>query len=186
MMSYKEKMDELVSKNSRGMDVEELKTLHRKTSFESKSEYEKTTIFGSDETRAEAWDSIEQNLQNLFKRYMEDNERRLEKALVAFANISLLGFCLFILDRVTDWVCDWWSQTCADMSKLMLAAYVIIFVYLGVNVYLLFKERGKFAASIAAGELWKEMIRLLGVYSELASNIKMSELPDLIRKLKDS
>lgn len=185
MVNYTTKMDEILSKNLRGMDKDELKQLHRKSTVEIKSDYEQITIFGSDDTRSEAWDSIEQNLQNIFKRYMEDNERRLEKALVAFANISLLGFCLFILDRASDWVCDWWSQTCADMSKLMMAAYVVIFIYLGFNVYRLFKERGKFAAGIAAGELWKEMMRLLGVYAELAASIKASEIPGLLRKLKD-
>merc|ERR1712113_380203 len=98
-------------------------------------EFAKYTILGSDESRVDTWKTVEENLLALYNRYSEDNDRRLEKALIAFANIVLLGLALFILDRISDWTCDWWSKTCADMSKVMLTAYVGIFLYVGVQCY---------------------------------------------------
>jgi len=184
MMVYTTKMDEAMGQNLRGMAQGDLEALHRKASFDSKSEYDNVTIFGSDGNRTDAWTAIEGNLQSLFARYKEDNERRAEKALVAFANISLLGFCLFLLDLASNWVCDWWSQTCVDLSKLMMAAYFLIFVYIAFNVYFVFRDQGKLAVAVAGGELWKEMMRLLAVYSELAAKVKFSELPELMRKSK--
>merc|ERR1712045_866118 len=118
MKSYTKKMDEAASSAPRGLDPQSFDKMNREISAEIQAEFQRVTIFGSDDTRSEAWLSIEGNLQTLYKRYMEDNTRRLEKALVAFANIALLALLLFALDRVSDWTCDWWSQTCVEVSKL--------------------------------------------------------------------
>eukprot|EP00439_Symbiodinium_sp_Y106_P071252 s3545_g12.t1 len=111
-----------------------------------------------------------------------ENARRLEKALVAFANISLIGLALFLLDRISDWTCDWWSQTCTDLSKLMLLAYVLIFGYVGVQAYLALHDRGRVAAAMAGGELWKEMVRLMGLYGELLQEMELKEVPGWLKE----
>jgi len=182
MKSYTRKMDEAASNAPRGMDPKQFEALNRQVSQDIQAEFQRVTIFGSDDTRSQAWTSIEENLQTLYKRYMEDNTRRLEKALVAFANIALLALVLFMLDRVSDWVCDWWSQTCVEVSKLMLLGYIGIVGYIAVHVYLLLNDRGRLAAAVAGGELWKEMMRLLGVYGDLAKSMNFSDFRGLIQK----
>jgi len=182
MKSYQTKMDQATAKAPRGMEQAAFKELNSKVTKDIESEFQRVTIFGSDETRSEAWTAIEDNLETLYKRYVEDNTRRLEKALVAFANIALLGLVLFVLDRLSDWTCDWWSQTCVEVSKLMLVGYLGISGFIVVHLYLLFHDRGRIAAAVASGELWKEMMRLTGVYGELLQSINLSELPDLVRK----
>uniref|UniRef100_A0A7S0FNM2 GB1/RHD3-type G domain-containing protein n=1 Tax=Pyrodinium bahamense TaxID=73915 RepID=A0A7S0FNM2_9DINO len=182
MQSYTKKMDEAASSAPRGMEPKQFEDLNLQVSKEIQAEFQRVTIFGPDSTREDAWKSIEESLQTLYKRYVEDNSRRLEKALVAFANIALLGLSLFVLDRVSDWTCDWWSQTCVEVSKLMLMGYLAIAGWIGVHVYLLINDRGRLSAAVAAGELWKEMLRLLGEYSELAKGLHFSELQDIIRK----
>mmetsp|Transcript_20633 Transcript_20633/g.59775 ORF Transcript_20633/g.59775 Transcript_20633/m.59775 type:complete len:588 (-) Transcript_20633:140-1903(-) len=183
MKSYTKKMDEAARHAPRGLDQQSFDDLNKKVSTEIQAEFQRVTIFGSNDTRSDAWSSIEDNLQTLYTRYVEDNARRLEKALVAFANIALLGLALFVLDRATDWTCDWWSQTCVEMSKLMLAGYLSIAAYIAVHVYLLLNDRGRLAAAVASGELWKEMMRLTGVYGELVKTVNFSELPGLLRKV---
>merc|ERR1712166_61293 len=135
------------------------------------------TIFGSDETRIETWTAIVESLATLKSRYADDNSKRLEKALAAFANIALMGTILFVLDRISDWTCDWWSQTCADVSKMLLFAYLAIFGYIGVYLYFLFNDQGRLRAAVAIGELWKEMMRLLAVYAELLQHTGFKDLP---------
>lgn len=178
MKNFTKKMDEEASKHPRGMKPDEFDTLSRSVTKQLEDDFKSVTIFGSDETRKDTWSEIVENLSNLQKRYAEENSRRLEKALVAFANISLLGLVLFILDRLSDWVCDWWSKTCTDLSKLMLLAYVLIFGYVGVNAYLTLHDRGRVAVAMAGGELWKEMVRLMGVYGELLQEMNFKELVD--------
>jgi len=180
MKSYTKKMDGAAHSAPRGMDPKQLEDLNRQISAEIQKEFERVTIFGSDSTRKETWDSIRDSLQAVFKRYEDDNDRRLEKALVGFANLALLAFILFVLDRVSDWTCDWWSQTCADVSKFMLTVYLGIALWIGVHTYFLMNDRGRLATAVAGGELWKEMMRLCGVYVEC---LKRSPLSAVVDKL---
>ncbi|CAE7570284.1 ATL2, partial [Symbiodinium pilosum] len=182
MKSFIKKMDEEASKHPRGMKPEEFTTISRSVTQEVEAEYKSVTIFGSDETRKGTWSEICSNLDTLRKRYEEENARRLEKALVAFANISLIGLALFLLDRVSDWTCDWWSQTCTDLSKIMLLAYVLIFGYVGVQAYLALHDRGRVAAAMAGGELWKEMVRLMGLYGELLQEMELKEVAARVKE----
>jgi len=183
MKSYTKKMDEATAKASRGIEPKTFAELHRTLSKEIEEEYNSVTILGDDATRDSAWTSIQENLCTLYKQYTEENVRRLEKALVAFGNIALIGLVLFVLDRASDWTCDWWSQTCQDLSKLMFVVYAGVIAYLGFHVYMLYTERGGLAASAAAMELWKEMMRLCGVYAELAGEMHLSDLPQIGRKV---
>mmetsp|Transcript_58642 Transcript_58642/g.182142 ORF Transcript_58642/g.182142 Transcript_58642/m.182142 type:complete len:571 (-) Transcript_58642:18-1730(-) len=182
MKSYTKKMDEAAAQAPRGLDPKSFEDMNRQIAQEIQADFQRVTIFGSDDTRSQAWSSIDEHLSTLYKRYMEDNTRRLEKALVAFANIALLGLLLFVMDRVSDWTCDWWSQTCVELSKLMLLGYIGIGGWIGVHVYLLFNDRGRLAAAVAGAELWKEMMRLLGVYGDLAKGLNFGDLLQLLRK----
>lgn len=183
MRAYEKRMDKEMSKNRAGMDESAFNDLHADIAKAVQEDYNRITIFGSESVRSETWDSIQESLQVLRKRYSEDNMRRLEKALAGFAHITLIGLAFFVLDRISDWTCDWWSQTCHDASKLMLLVYVAIFVYVGVKTYILFSDKGKLAAMVAGGELWKEMMRLLGVYSELFHGVNWNELPALMKQI---
>jgi len=183
MKSYTNRMDEELAKNPRGLKEELYSSLNVNSIKQVQEEFKRMTIFGSGEVRADTWEQIKESLNTISKRYSEDNARRLERALAAFANITIVGVSLFILDRVSDWTCDWWSQTCVELSKLMLMAYAFIFLYIGVQVYFLFNDRGKLAVAGAAGELWKECARLLGVYADLFKAVNWKDLPDVIKKV---
>jgi hypothetical protein len=184
MKSYAKKMDDIAARAPRGMDEKAFEDTNRSISQEISNEFQRMTIFGSDVTRSEAWTAIEENLRTLHARYLDDNRRRLDSALVSFANIALLALSLFILDRISDWTCDWWSKTCADASRLMLTAYIGIGIWIGIHSYRLFRDRGQLAVAMASGELWKEMLRLLGVYGELGRSLNIHEFPKFIAQVK--
>jgi atlastin len=183
MKSYTKKMEEVLSTNPRGVPEKDWETKSSDIVKQVQEEFKRITIFGASDVRTDTWTSIQESLETLAKRYLEDNTRRLEKALAGFANITIVGVSLFVLDRLSDWTCDWWSQTCVELSKLMLMAYVVIFFYIGWHVYLLFNERGKIAAAGAGAELWKEMARLLGVYADLFGAVKWSDVPAVLKKI---
>jgi atlastin len=176
MKSYNSKMSAFARKHTKGVEPAEFEKLHRTTSREVEEQYKSVTILGTDQTRLEAWKEIEDNLTTLYKRFQEDNDRALEKALVAFGNYALLGLVIFVLDRVSDWTCDWWSQTCVDLSKAMFFAYACIGCFVGYQVYVLVNSRGRFAALTALSELWKEMVRLMSIYAEHVQNLEFKEL----------
>lgn len=179
---YTKKLDEEVLKHPRGIEPEEFQKLHRSTSQEIQAEFKSATILGSSSVRTDTWQEIENQIKVLQERYLEDNSRRLEQALVAFANLAILATALFALDRISDWTCDWWSQTCKDLSSLMLMAYFLIFCYIGFFVWRLVNERGKMQAAACGAEMWKEMVRLVGVYGEILQNLKFSDVQVCARR----
>merc|ERR1740130_1717148 len=183
MTSYAKKMDAVLKRSQSGLDPDAFTLAAETVEKEVKEEYENVTIFGSEETRGECWEGIKENLQRLHDQYFKDNEVRLQQALAGFANLAILGATLFILDRVSDWTCDWWSQTCHEVSKLMLLAYLGIFAYIGFYVYKLVSDQGKMAAGLAGAELWKEMLRLLSVYGELAKQMNLHQIPAIAQKV---
>lgn len=180
MKSFQRKMEKALSHG--GLEEAEFQQLTANKIKEVQSEFEKVSIFGDTAIREDTWSEIKENLEELKKRFHEDNLRKLEKALAVFANISILGLAFFALDRISDYACDWWSQTCVEVSKILLLCWVLILGYVGFNVYLLLNKQGKIATASAAGELWKEMVRLVGVYSELAKSLKFKELLDLSKE----
>lgn len=179
---YTKAMDKKISDCPRGIEPDEFQTFHKDTTKELEAQYAKTSILGSDDTRTNTWEEIRDQIKDLHTKYVVENNRRLEQALIAFANLAILGVSLFTLDRLSDWTCDWWLQTCKDLSSLMFLAYFVIFCYIGFFVWKLASNRGKMAAAASLSEMWKEMLRLCGVYSELASNIKLNDLQEFAKK----
>merc|ERR1719473_222739 len=89
MKLYTKQMDTFAHDKPRGVAPEVLKDQHERTLRDVKDVYDKQTIFGSQEVIDGTWQGIEENLTVLEEKYSEDNARRLEKALVSFANILL-------------------------------------------------------------------------------------------------
>jgi len=174
--SYSAKMEDEAKKNPRGSDPDTFLATHTAIKKMVKEEYNNHTIFGNDEVVASTWKDIDDNLQLVLKRFSEDNARRLEKALVSLANIALAATFLFLLDRLSDWVCDWWSTTCVEASRAFLMLYAVLFAFIAYHVVVLYKERGQLACLMAGGELWKEMVRLIGAYYALGKEGKFAEL----------
>lgn len=176
LKSYRFKMDKEAKQHPRGVEPEEFVKLQRDTSGEIKQQYESATILGSEQVRTDTWQEISDEISKLSEKYRQDNDRRLDQVLVAFANIAILGGTLFIADRVSDWTCDWWSQKCRHASSVMAAVYFFIFMYIGFFVWRLSSKRGMTATASCGAELWKEMIRLSGNYSDQAMKLRSSDV----------
>ncbi|CAK0840456.1 unnamed protein product [Prorocentrum cordatum] len=185
MTIYTKKMEESIKKSKAGLNQEAFEGANRAARKHVQEEFNSTMVFGDSDARKTTWEGIEDNLKVLQERYIEDNRRRLEQVLVPFANAALIGVSLFLFDRLSDFTCDWWLQTCVDMSKLMLTCYVSIFIqriYVSVHVYFIAAESGKVQVALAAGEMWKEMMRLVSVYGEEAKKANFAGVMELLQK----
>ena len=75
-----------------------------------------------------------------------------------FAVIASWAVVCFVLDRLSDYACDWWLDVCVHISKGLMMFYSAVIVVLAYNVYRLVTERGKTAAGLAGIELSKQML----------------------------
>lgn len=170
MKSYRDRMDAVMRQNSGGLDKRSLSQIIEETEQKVQEDYDNSIVFGSKLKRSQTWDSIQEDLHEQREKYFAENARRLEKVLAGFAHVAIIAFSLFGLDRISDFACDWWSETCRGLSKLMLLAYMGIFMYLGHQTYLLVHEQGRLSAAIAIAELGKEMLQISGTYIDFMSS----------------
>ena len=106
------------------------------------------------------------DIEKQFGRFKLDNDRKLEQALAAFGGIALIAVIAFVIDRITDWTCDWWSQTCRDVSQMLLTIYLGIFIFIAYHAYQVYSQRGQIAASMAGFELAKQVVKVGGEHFE--------------------
>eukprot|EP00929_Paragymnodinium_shiwhaense_P114657 TRINITY_DN83120_c0_g1_i1.p1 TRINITY_DN83120_c0_g1~~TRINITY_DN83120_c0_g1_i1.p1 ORF type:complete len:593 (-),score=195.31 TRINITY_DN83120_c0_g1_i1:352-2130(-) len=177
---YRKRMDEEMKKSRpQGMEQSKFEETDKAIKEEVKGSFSGDSFFGTQDDKDDTWNTISENLQRLSEKYLEDNDRLREKVLAGFASIALLAAVLFILDYASDFLCDWWSSTCAAASRLALLVYGSIFIYIGFHTYKLWNARGYFAATACLTEMWKEMMRLLSVYSEMFSSLPFSDMKQL-------
>lgn len=97
----------------------------------------------------EAKSMLETSITDLYEVFKKDNERKLEQALSAFAGVAALAVVFFVLDRISDYACDWYLDICVSFSRIMAFYYTAVIGVIGYHVYFLIRERGKTAASLA-------------------------------------
>jgi len=157
---YKKHLLELIKKNN-GLAPEEMVKEHENLVKEAMSQYTREATFGDIEAIEESRGELEKAIQEIYVELQKQNERILEQALSAFAGIASIAIIAFVLDRSTDFTCDWWSDTCVALSKMFLVTYSAILAIIAFQVWRLTRERGKTAAGLAAIELGKGCLKVM-------------------------
>jgi len=98
----------------------------------------------------------EEEIHASYDNYKEENKRRVEKALSAFVGLATLACLAFIMDKISDYSCDWWSDTCVQVSKMLVLFYIGVLGLIGYQFWQLVKTRGQAAGGVAAIELFKQ------------------------------
>eukprot|EP00445_Apocalathium_hangoei_P000025 CAMPEP_0203840996 /NCGR_PEP_ID=MMETSP0359-20131031/1110_1 /ASSEMBLY_ACC=CAM_ASM_000338 /TAXON_ID=268821 /ORGANISM="Scrippsiella Hangoei, Strain SHTV-5" /LENGTH=635 /DNA_ID=CAMNT_0050755301 /DNA_START=61 /DNA_END=1969 /DNA_ORIENTATION=+ len=183
LKSYSGKMDDELYGTPQGLDPETLEQMHTRLVQEIREDFDNNVvILGSANDRGNAWRAVEENLQTIWQRYKADNICRLEKALIALVDVSLLGFGFFAVDKASDFACDWWSQTCADFSKILFLAYLMILLYVAYKVYLLYNDRGRLSTVTAVLELGKEVLSRSALLGNELCNLRLQDAPAFGRR----
>lgn len=64
----------------------------------------------------------------------QENNRRMETALASFAGLVVIAILFFVLDKLSDYGCDWWSDTCVQVSRIFVLFYTGVLGVIGWQV----------------------------------------------------
>jgi len=172
-------------KKEKGLSPEVLVQQHKTFYDEAVASFLKEATFGDREAIEDSRIQLEKTLAELYVEVQQENDRILERALSAFAGISSIALILFVLDRASDFGCDWWSDTCVAFSKMFLLTYSSILAVVGFHAYKVARERGKTAAGLAAIELGKNCLKCMTSYVDNVKYyaINREELKEIVVQL---
>ncbi|KAF4665462.1 Alkyltransferase-like protein 1 [Perkinsus olseni] len=172
--TYKSDMEAAMGpKTGSGIKPDQLERASIKAKTMALQSFSKQTLFGPDDEREKTKDELVKEIDGLLDYYKDENQRRMDKSLAAFAGATVLVIVLYLMDKFSDFACDWYSDTCVRFSNILFSIYFTIIVVIGVNVFLLYRDRGQVAAASALMEMVKESVNLGLGYAE-----KVREHPD--------
>mmetsp|Transcript_28561 Transcript_28561/g.45892 ORF Transcript_28561/g.45892 Transcript_28561/m.45892 type:complete len:588 (-) Transcript_28561:141-1904(-) len=185
---YKGIMDSKAGPNKPYVKQEVLDNTMQKALEEARSEFKKIAAFGDQKQREDALLKVVDYLQEEGKRYEEANRNRVDKILAGSAMFALIATVAFILDFLSDYTCDWWSDTCVEGSRLMKFIYTLAAMYIGTQVFFLYQGEGQIVMFKALGGLWAEASHLGMQYyqefkeTEFAKEVGFTGVVDLAAK----
>ncbi|CAK9012306.1 unnamed protein product [Durusdinium trenchii] len=141
-------------------------------------EFTNKAIFGTSEGIQRRKEMLLKELEEEIARARDDNERKLEASLTGLTNFSILGLAAFVLDRASDFTCDWWSGFCRDVSTDLSYVEVAVFGWVGFNLFQISQKQGSLNATAAALELGKTVVRTLdrGIKGAQKSSTKVVDV----------
>ena len=157
------------SEHSKGVSIEDFRKAEKKARSAALDMFLKSTNFGPPEDRNVVKDELVAELDKLRVYYEAENRRRMEAALTVFAGMSVLVCILYFIDKVSDFTCDWYSDTCVRMSNALFLVYFTIIVAILTNAYFLYQSRGQTVALMALIEMGKASV---GLFLEYFSSLK--------------
>lgn len=154
---FKRSMQQRMDKGA--MSMEDFDKLAFDTANLVQIEFSSRALFGSNENIESVNKVLKDSVAEETQRLREENERMLEQSLASLTDVSLGAVGAFGLDKFSDISCDWWSDVCRDLSNDLAIGYYTVFAYIAFNVYNIQKKEGNLTASLAATELFKNMIK---------------------------
>mmetsp|Transcript_38969 Transcript_38969/g.77374 ORF Transcript_38969/g.77374 Transcript_38969/m.77374 type:complete len:659 (+) Transcript_38969:84-2060(+) len=154
---FKRSMRQRMDKGAMSMD--DFDKLASDTANLVQIEFSSRALFGSDEGIASVNEALKESVAEETQNLREENERMLEQSLASLTDVSLVALGAFGLDKFSDISCDWWSDVCRDLSNDLAIGYYSFFAFLAFNVYNIQKKEGNLTASVAAAELFKNMVK---------------------------
>merc|ERR1712227_556513 len=100
---YKKYMDKIMADVTAktGKDPEKLLKEHNKALEIAIELYDRSATFGNVEEIETSKSALKDELSSIWKSYEKENQRRMEKALTAFASMACFALLLFIIDKIS-------------------------------------------------------------------------------------
>ena len=166
LTEFKSSLERAIESGSgKGLQPEDFAKSEKKVRVAAIDHFMRCTNFGPPEDRDAVKIELIAEMDNLRAFYEIENRRRMESALTVFAGLMLLVGILYSIDKVSDFTCDWYSDTCVKMSNALFLIYFTILVAVLTNVYFLYQSRGQTVAFMAIFEMGKASIALLLDYA---------------------
>jgi hypothetical protein len=165
---FRNKVEAALQKAPRGLPEEKLQTtLDRIENFVAE-EFKSNTTFGPIEVREPIEGDFKKELGRLREAFIEDNKRRTEQALTMFSVVLILILTLYVVDKSTDFTCDWYSESCVRFSNALFSVYSLLLAVILTQAFTLYRERGQMLTLMALIEMGKGSVRLgLEYFEEL-------------------
>jgi len=138
---------------------EDFDKMAAETASKVQAEFDSKAIFGTEEGIRGVGSALQADVAEELERYREENDRKLENSLSGLTNISLAAVAAFLIDRVSDVTCDWWSGFCRDVSTDLSLGYTGVAAYVLYSLYNLQNQSGQLSATVSAIELAKSMVK---------------------------
>jgi hypothetical protein len=131
----------------------------------------KGTKFGPEDERTSVKKELLHELDTLRIFFESENTRKMEASLTIFSGLALLSAVLYLMDKLSDFTCDWYSETCVRVSNALFLVYFTVTVAILTNVYLVYQSRGQTVAIMAMIEMGKSTISMVGLYIDSVKKI---------------
>jgi hypothetical protein len=74
-----------------------------------------------------------------FEKFEQQNRLRMHASLHRFVLPILAALGCFIVDWVSDFLCDGWSQTCQQLSRTAALCYYFVFAFVAYEFFGIYK-----------------------------------------------
>jgi hypothetical protein len=155
---YKAFMDQHIG--SAYISDEDLLKRHTEAFDACEREFGTLAAFGSADERNKTRQALDQDVGKEKDRYVEMNHLRVHAILKRYTLLVLLAALAFALDWVSDYLCDWWLESCRDLSVLLWWSYFMIgmfMVWVVVDIYL---TKGSVVVAQGLAGLWADLVEL--------------------------
>eukprot|EP00808_Paulinella_micropora_P001003 g57150.t1 len=131
--------------------------------------YDRAAVFGSadhiQETRAE----LQREMLRVYEQYVKENKLKMTSGLEKYIIPVLAAIVAYVLDFLSDFTCDSWSETCVNMSRLLALFYYLVTLVIGWELYAIYNAQGSAAAGMGVMSLFKSA---LGKVKEFQDELK--------------
>lgn len=167
---YRAKMEESCGPSKEFVEDAALEAPHQAAHTEAMTLFDSLATFGKEEDRAAARKELDESIAEAKKQMLRENAMKMDQSLVRYAPAVLILVAAFVSDKLSDFVCDWWSDTCVQISWLLLFTYLGLIAFILYVAYELHQRRGTVAAVNGMLALGQASTRMSVEYGEIVKS----------------
>jgi hypothetical protein len=146
---YKEEMDKVLG-GDKYVSTEVLDQTHLLADENAIEKFDSLAIFGEDSQIKDTRVKLRELIDTEHVTYAKTNDLKMQSGLQRFILPIIIAFGAFLLDRVTDYTCDAWSENCRSLSLLFFYVYFAVFGMLCYQFYNIYMSQGGAAVGMSA------------------------------------
>jgi len=157
---YKLTMEEICGPDKDFVDDDAIVAVDAKAQEAALSLFASTATFGKEEDIDAARRLLVEDMAETRVQMVRENKLKMDQSLVKYAPAAIVLVLALFLDKLSDYTCDWWLESCVQASSLLMFIYVGIACFFAYVVYQLHQARGGVAAMqglIALGQATSRM-----------------------------
>lgn len=173
---YKTKMEAVCGPSQDfAEEAGKLDPAHEQAYAEAIALFDSLATFGKEEDRAVAKDELISNIKELKEQMYRENQLKMDQSLVKYAPAVLIIVLAFVVDKLSDYTCDWWLDTCVQASQLLLLLYIGLICFILYLAYELHQRRGGVAAVNGLMALGQASTRMAVHYGDIGKEFALNK-----------